>query len=468
MTAIALDGRVFGAAVLAALVTGLSFGAIPAWEASRASVTGLLKDGGTTSTGRRRWQSVLLATQVGCVAVLLVLSTLFVGSFLRVASTDLGLEKSNLLAASTVTDYVGTVDDVKARLARLPGVTGVAAATYSSLPLVSSAFGGAWGASTLRLADGGSSATVKAEIYRVSSDYFTVAGIPFSHGATWAMPPSSDRRPIVIDDAVARDLFGDTSPLGRIVQGTELTGVFTVVGVVRPVLTRGPEGKTQPAAYTAIAPNARPSWVSFFVRTVGAAAPMVRTVEAELATLSKSNDSAGSGVRVVDDAYRQLTSTRRFTGVLMGLFALVQMLIGVTGIYAVDGVSRGPTDTGVRRPDCAWSDGHRHSACCPRSCGDACSGRACNWIARGLVDLERFRCAVLSGSAVGRLGLSGGICAAPQRRRDCRRDTRQAGRPARSGCHPARLMSPGFPLTPSWHAICPQPAWRSEPDDRSA
>jgi hypothetical protein len=89
VSAIALDGRVLGAAVIAAAVTGLIFGAIPAWEASRASVVALLKNGGSTATARRRWRNMLLVTQVSCVAVLLVLSTLFVDSFRRVALTDL-------------------------------------------------------------------------------------------------------------------------------------------------------------------------------------------------------------------------------------------------------------------------------------------------------------------------------------------------------------------------------------------
>ena len=351
VTAIALNGRVFGAAALAAMVTGLFFGALPAWDASRASVTGLLKDGGTTGTAnRRRWRTVLLVTQVSCVAVLLVLSTLFVGSFVRMAWTDLGFERSHLLAASTVTDYEGTVDDVKARLARIPGVTGVAAATYSSLPLVASAYGGAWGASTLRSADDAGAATVKAEIYRVTGNYFDVAGIQFRAGSTWSMPPTADWRPIVIDQAVAHELFGEGSPLGRLVQGTDLTGVFTIVGIVNPARTRGPEGRTSPGAYTAIAPNARPSWVSFFLRTAGPPESLVRVVEAEVAAVSTPNESPGAGVYVVNDAYRRLTSTRRFTGVLMGLFAVIQLLIGTAGIYAVTSsvVAQQAREFGVR------------------------------------------------------------------------------------------------------------------------
>lgn len=350
VTAMSIDTRVFGAAVLAAIATGLLFGVIPAWSASRASVSGLLKDGGPTTTVSGRGRSALLVAQVGCVAVLLVISTLFVVSFLRVSTTELGLERSNLLSVSTVTDYEGTVEDVKARFGRIPGIVGVAAVSRSSLPLVSRAFGGAYDSSTLRPVGTELPVTIKSEIYRVTPDYFAVAGIAFRSGATWSTPPSPDWNPVVIDSVVARTLFGDEPATGRLIEGTGLTGVLTIVGVVAPALAAGPEGLRQPTAYLAMSPNARPSWVGFFLRTVGPPEQLVRPVEAELAAVAKPNDSPGAGVHVVDDAYRRLTSTRRFTGTLMALFALVQMLIGGAGIYAVTSsvVAQQTREFGVR------------------------------------------------------------------------------------------------------------------------
>jgi predicted lysophospholipase L1 biosynthesis ABC-type transport system permease subunit len=149
---------------------------------------------------------------------------------------------------------------------------------------------------------------------------------------------------------VAHALFGDQSAVGRQIAGTDLTGVFTIVGVVPPALTRGPEGRLQPSAYTAMAPSAHPSWVSFLLRTAEPPEALVPVVEAELATISKADPSPGAGVHIVDDAYRRLTSTRRFTGVLMGLFAIIQMLIGAAGIYGVTSsvVAQQKREFGVR------------------------------------------------------------------------------------------------------------------------
>jgi hypothetical protein len=171
--------------------------------------------------------------------------------------------------------------------------------------------------------------------------------------------------------------------------------VFTIVGVVPPALTRGPEGRLQPSAYTAMAPSAHPSWVSFLLRTAEPPEALVPVVEAELATISKADPSPRAGVHIVDDAYRRLTSTRRFTGVLMGLFAVIQMLIGAAGIYGVTSsvVAQQKREFGVRVAlgataliSGAVSSPVRHGTC----------SWACRSAANRVVDLARLRGAVLS------------------------------------------------------------------------
>ena len=142
---IALDRRVLGAAILAALVTGVFSSLVPAWQASRVSVLSLLKDASPTiTTSGRSWRSRLLAGEVACVSVLLVVSWLFVTSLIRVIGIDLGVDPSHLLAVSSNRAFTGTVGDVRRRLESVPGIMGVAVARGASLPLIGRAFGGAW------------------------------------------------------------------------------------------------------------------------------------------------------------------------------------------------------------------------------------------------------------------------------------------------------------------------------------
>jgi putative ABC transport system permease protein len=334
---ISLNGRVFAASILAALVTGVLFGMVPAWQASRLSITTLLKDAGTTATaGRRRWHSTLLIVEVACVAVLLVASTLFVASFIRVMRVDLGVDRSNLLALTPHTEFSGTVADVESRLRQIPGVADVAVVTRSSLPLAGWAFGGAFSNTRILPVDGvAGQAPVNVVMYRVTPNYFAVAGMNFRRGSTWPAAPARESPAVVLDELAARALFGDRDPVGLRVRGDDpkRLGEFTVVGVVPSVRASGPERDAQPTAYLANVPSTTRRSASLFVRTSRPADELVPVVETALAPMAPLG--APPYVHTVDQAVRNMTETRRFNARLMSSFAVIAILIGAAGIYAV-------------------------------------------------------------------------------------------------------------------------------------
>ena len=334
---IALNGRVFAAAIGAAIVTGVCSSLVPAWQASRASVLGVLKDAGPTVTGGgRSWRSGLLIGEIACVTVLLVVSWLFVTSLIRVVGIDLGVDRSHLLAIAPRLDFNGTVEDVRRRLESVPGVTGVAvAAGGASLPLVGRAFGGAWNDASIQRADetSGDLPALKVLLYRVTPNYFDVAGIHFRRGAAWSAETALEAPSVVLDEWAATQLFGREDPLGRQVRATEPAGVFTVVGIVPHVYARGPEEADEPEAYFALRPNATRTWASLFVRTAPPPEDMLPVVTDALAPFAPAGKSPY--VHVADEAVRRITATRRFNGGLMSAFGCIAMLIGAAGIYGV-------------------------------------------------------------------------------------------------------------------------------------
>ena len=332
---ISLNGRVFTASILAALVTGILFGLVPAWESSRVSIVTLLKDAGTTVTaGRRAWRSGFLIAEVACIAVLLVVSTLFIASFIRASTLDLGFDRSNLLAVSPRFEFNGTVDEVESRLRQVPAVVDVAVVTYTSLPLVAPAFGGAYGDTKIRTADDDAGhAAVEVMVYRVTPNYFDVTGMSFRRGSTWSAATARESPPVVLDEIAARRLFGDRDPIGRPVACDDPKGVFSVVGVVPYVYSRGPENRVRPAAYLAITPNAARRFAGLFVRTSAPPDELVGVIETALRPLAPSRRFPY--VYVVDEALSRLTAARRFNAILMSLFALFAIVIGAAGIYAV-------------------------------------------------------------------------------------------------------------------------------------
>jgi putative ABC transport system permease protein len=330
--AIALNGRVFAAAAGAGILTGILFGLLPAWQASRVSIVSLLKASGVTATpSRRAWRSALLVSQIACIGVLLVISTLFVASFIHVTRADLGLDRSNLIGVSALRSR-GTVNEILDRLAQLPGVTGVAGVTGSSLPLVGPAFGGGYADARLRPNGAPEESAIQMQTYRVTSNYFDVTGMSFRRGSTWVRADAPDVEPVVIDELAARRLFGERDPIGLSLQGRDVGEIFTIVGVTRRVLWRGPDHEARPTVYLPVPQNAKAGSARFFVRTSPPPVTLVRAIESAVAPFS--TPGTPSDVRVVEDAFRQITATRRFNAGVMAIFALLAIIIGAAGVYA--------------------------------------------------------------------------------------------------------------------------------------
>ncbi len=338
---IALDGRVFGAALACAVVVGILCSLVPAWQTSRAPAATLLKDSDArTTTGRRRWRSAFLVAEVATVVVLLVVSWLFVASLVRVVRIDLGMDRTNLLAVSPRLSYRSTVDEVERVVRSIPGVSGVAVSRGTSLPLFGRAYGGAYRDMALAVAgEGGTSNRQPAAVYeyRVTRNYFDVARLQFRQGRTWVSDATTDPV-VVLDERAARELFPDGDPIGRGVRGWKPrdgkpAGVFTVIGIVPHVYPLGPEDQDVPAAYFPLAPDPARTFASLLVRTSRPPAAMLPVITEALAPIGP--DLEEPFVFAADDALLRITAQRRFLAALMFVFGLVGTLIGAAGVYAV-------------------------------------------------------------------------------------------------------------------------------------
>jgi len=230
----------------------------------------------------------------------------------------------------------------------VPGVTGVAV-SRGSLPLIGRVFGGAWGPTSLQHTDAtGDVPAAQAHEYRVTSDYFEVAGIRFRRGGAWPAEAASGTPSVVLDERVAAQLFGDADPIGRQIRSSRPDGVFTVVGIVPYVYTWGPEGDAEPAAYFAWNPESTRTLGALFVKTSRPVDEMVPAVTDAIGALAP--DGKSPYVFAADAAVRRLTATRRFNGGLMSVFGGLAILIGAAGIYGVTAavVAQQTREIGVR------------------------------------------------------------------------------------------------------------------------
>ncbi len=344
---IALDLRVFGAAVMAAVVTGLLFGMIPAFQASRGDVAAVLRSGAATIAGTgSRWRSVVLVSEIAFASVLLVATTLFVSSFVRLTRADLGFDRAKLLLVDPVAGLEGTVTDFARRLESVPGVTAVGGASAGSPPLVMAGFGGGASGTRLQPADAASgSEPVAAEFNRVSPGYFSAAAIPILRGRVFNQADPTTPGPVVLDEFAAQQLFGDRDPLGREVTNGRTRS--TVIGVVANVRMRGPEVQSGPQAYFAGPPPARS--YAFLVRTSQPPATVIPGLQTAIDAMRPPGGRPVL-IRPVEDAFRNITARRRFSAGSMAIFGLLALVIGAVGVYGVTAslVARRTREIGVR------------------------------------------------------------------------------------------------------------------------
>src|SRR5262245_32122789 len=102
---IGIDVRVLAVAAVAALVTGLASGIVPALQGSSPTLSTALSEStrsGGTSRGRRRARAALVVAEVALAVVLLVGAALFIGSFVNLMRMDFGFRSDNVLTAQIV------------------------------------------------------------------------------------------------------------------------------------------------------------------------------------------------------------------------------------------------------------------------------------------------------------------------------------------------------------------------------
>ena len=141
---IGLDRSVLGFTAVLTILTGLGFGIIPAFQASRPDLQSVLKDAGRGSSAgapRNRVRGALVVLEVAVALMLLAGAGLLLRSFQRLISVDEGFNPENLLALQvwlpvqndpskgryfTDTQRRAFYDRSQAAVAQVPGVRQVA------------------------------------------------------------------------------------------------------------------------------------------------------------------------------------------------------------------------------------------------------------------------------------------------------------------------------------------------------
>ncbi len=332
---LALDWRIVAYAGGLSAIVGVCVGLGPAIRAARRDVSLLLRQGSTTTAGRRAWsaRNLLLAVQVAGCIVLLSSAGVLLGGVQRARTVQTGFDSEHVLvltldASAALKDRAVVLHQISERIGGLSEVRGVA--WTHRVPFL-----GTHTRSTLT-----PSGRVTVSIGEVSSAFFGVMGMPMLAGRTFYASEVDAHAPVVVvSQSLARDVWpgqnpvGKTLPLNSYLSGPDSMKRYTVVGVTKDVRSNFLSRADPPTEYFPQAIDDKLG--SLLVRTRGAPTAAIRPILLAITQLSPTLTPQMHVGTLVDGpmAIQELMAEVP-ASVSLGL-AFVGLLLAAVGVYGL-------------------------------------------------------------------------------------------------------------------------------------
>ncbi|MEZ5403897.1 MAG: ABC transporter permease [Bryobacteraceae bacterium] len=348
-----LDTRVLGVAFAASLITGLTFGVLPALRASRQAAVHLKAGASSERAGHVRLRKALVTAQVALGIVLVAAAGLFQRTLQNLRTTETGFEASHLAQFSLNAGYAGhqpagtavLFDRILSGLRAIPGVESATAATF---PIFANSHVNFWlEVEGYNYAENENRSCVSNAL---APGYFRIMGMKLLRGRDFAASDARNApRVTIVNETFARKYFPNRDPIGhriRLSWGLGTRYSYEIVGVVKDArlanLRDAPErnffmplAQWDPLNSAVFYVRVRPGGVSADIRnTVQRLAPAIPI----------------TGYRTIEQQIDRLLTPERLVASLSLAFGLLATGLAAFGLYGVTAfsVARRTREIGIR------------------------------------------------------------------------------------------------------------------------
>jgi predicted permease len=336
LNSVRIDGAALAFTLLAAILTGVLFGVLPALQAPAFEVQDALKEGarGLSAGKKRAWlRNGLVISEIAFASILLVGAGLLVRSFVRVLDVDLGFEPEHTAVLrvdstriSNLAQQNAFLDDMLQRVRSIPGVR--SAGVSDVLPFAGDR---SWQVSAKGHVYPKGQYPPEPYIRMISDGYFEATGIRLEAGRGFTeQDRASSEQVVIVNQTLARTLWPGQDPIGQVVTQD---GGRRVVGVAADVRHEALEKTGGSEMYIPLRQTEDYSAMQLVARTTLPREVFASAIRTALRPLDPNLPIRE--IRSLQDLVDRAVSPRRFLVMLLGGFAVFALLLASLGIYAV-------------------------------------------------------------------------------------------------------------------------------------